>query len=200
MELDTLLMTPGPVALDADVLRAGAMPLRHHRTADFAPIYAECVRLLKKFLATSQHLYLTTSSGTGGMEMAIANLFHTGEKVISVETGAFGERFTRMAQAFRLNVVPLSCPWGHRVSLEDIDRILTEHPDAKGITITFNETSTGVKNDLEAIGKLLKDRDVLFITDGVSGIGALPFKMDDWHVDCAITASQKGFLAPPESA
>lgn len=197
MELDTLLMTPGPVTLDSSVLLAGAMPLKHHRTKDFEPIYSDCVRLLKKFFYTKQSLYLTTSSGTGGMETAIANLFHEGETILTVETGFFGERFTKIAQSFKLNPIPLKCEDGKGVRVEQIKEMLDKHPEIVGVTVTFNETSTGLVNDLESIGELLHERDVLFITDGVSGIGALPFKMDDWHVDVAVSASQKGFLAPP---
>ncbi len=197
MNQDVLLMTPGPVTLDSEILLAGAQPLRHHRTNDFAPLYADCVARLKRLFKTKHHLFLTHSSGTGGMETAIANLFHPGEKVLTVETGAFGERFTQIAKAFRLEAVPLKYPWGHGAKVEDIERMLKQHPDIKGVTVTFNETSTGVHNKLEPIGKLLHDRGVLFITDGVSGIGALPFDMDGWHVDCAVSASQKGFLAPP---
>jgi aspartate aminotransferase-like enzyme len=194
---DLLLMTPGPVALDAEVLLAGAQPLQHHRTTDFSPIYADCVTRLKRLFKTEKELFLTTSSGTGVMETAIANLFQPGEQILSVETGAFGERFSQIGKAFQLAVIPLRYPWGHRAKPEDIVSMLDKHPQIKGITVTFNETSTGVKNDLAAIGKVLKGRDVLFITDGVSGIGALPFEMDAWNIDCAISASQKGFLAPP---
>lgn len=197
MELDTLLMTPGPVTLDSDVLIAGAKPLKHHRTKDFEPIYSECVRLLKKFFYTKQSLYLTTSSGTGGMETAIANLFNEGETILTVETGFFGERFTKIAKSFKLNPIPLTCEDGKGVRVDQIEEMLDKHPEITGVTVTFNETSTGLRNDIEAIGKLLHERDILFITDGVSGIGALPFKMDDWHVDVAVSASQKGFLAPP---
>lgn len=197
MELDTLLMTPGPVHLDSDILLAGARPLRHHRTNDFAPVYTDCVNLLKKFFGTKHHLYLTTSSGTGGMETAIANLFNEGETVLTVQTGVFGVRFTKICEAFRLKTVVLECEDGKRVTVEQIAAALEKHPEISGVTVTFNETSTGICNDIQAIGNFLKDKGKIFITDGVSGIGALPFKMDEWHVDVAVSASQKGFLAPP---
>lgn len=197
MELDTLLMTPGPVHLDSEILLAGARPLRHHRTNDFAPVYKDCVTLLKKFFGTSYHLYLTTSSGTGGMETAIANLFNEGETVLTVQTGVFGVRFTKICEAFRLKTIVLECEDGKRVTVEQIAAALEKNPEIAGITVTFNETSTGICNDIEAIGNFLKDKGKIFITDGVSGIGALPFKMDEWHVDVAVSASQKGFLAPP---
>ncbi|NLF95562.1 MAG: alanine--glyoxylate aminotransferase family protein [Candidatus Riflebacteria bacterium] len=197
MEIDTLLMTPGPVHLDAEVTLAGARALTHHRTNDFAPVYTECVTLLKKFFGTTQKLYLTTSSGTGAMETAIANLFNEGETVLTVQTGVFGVRFTRICEAFRLKTVVLACEDGKRVTVEQIAAALEKNPEISGVTVTFNETSTGIRNDIEAIGKFLKDKGKIFITDGVSGIGALPFKMDEWHVDVAVSASQKGFLAPP---
>ena len=197
MQLDTVLMTPGPVQMSSDVLLAGAQPLKHHRTADFGPIYAETVKLCKKFFGTNQELFLTTSSGTGAMETAIANFFNPGDKILTVQTGVFGERFTKIAQAYRLEPVVIACEDGKRVQLEQIKQAISENPDIKGITVTFNETSTGIRNHIQEIGEFLKDKDVLFITDGVSGIGALPFKMDEWHVDVAVSASQKGFLAPP---
>ena len=197
MEIDTLLMTPGPVHLDAEVTLAGARALTHHRTNDFAPVYTECVTLLKKFFGTTQKLYLTTSSGTGAMETAIANLFNEGETVLTVQTGVFGVRFTKICEAFRLKTVVLACEDGKRVTVEQIAAALEKNPEISGVTVTFNETSTGIRNDIEAIGKFLKDKGKIFITDGVSGIGALPFKMDEWHVDVAVSASQKGFLAPP---
>ncbi len=197
MEIDTLLMTPGPVHLDAEVTLAGARALTHHRTNDFAPVYTECVTLLKKFFGTTQKLYLTTSSGTGAMETAIANLFNEGETVLTVQTGVFGVRFTKICEAFRLKTVVLPCEDGKRVTVEQIAAALEKNPEISGVTVTFNETSTGIRNDIEAIGKFLKDKGKIFITDGVSGIGALPFKMDEWHVDVAVSASQKGFLAPP---
>ncbi|GAB4272492.1 MAG: serine-pyruvate aminotransferase [Candidatus Rifleibacteriota bacterium] len=197
MELDTLLMTPGPVHLDSEILLAGSRPLRHHRTTDFSPIYTDCVERLKKIFGTSQKLYLTTSSGTGAMETAIANLFHEGETILTVDTGIFGQRFAKIAEAFRLKVVNLKCPDGKRVRVEQIAEMLEKHPEIAGITVTFNETSTGVRNDVKAIGEFLKDKNKIFITDGVSGIGALPFEMDNWHIDVAVSASQKGFLSPP---
>ncbi len=197
MELDTLLMTPGPVHLDSEVLLAGARPLSHHRTTDFSPIYEDCVRRLKKFFGTSQRLYLTTSSGTGVMETAIANLFNDGETVLCVDTGIFGQRFARIAEAFRLKVVTIKCEDGKRARVEQIAEALEKHPEIAGVTVTFNETSTGIWNDVKSIGEYLKDKNRIFITDGVSGIGALPFKMDEWHVDVAVSASQKGFLTPP---
>jgi len=197
MDRDVLLMTPGPVELDSEILLAGAQPLRHHRTTDFSPIYTDCVERLKKIFKTKGELYLTLSSGTGVMETAIANMFNQGETILTVETGSFGERFTQIAKAFKLNVIPLKYQWGHRAKVEDIARMLDAHPSITGVTVTFNETSTGVHNDLKSIGKLLHERDKLFITDGVSGIAALPFDMDGWHVDVALSASQKGFLTPP---
>ena len=197
MEIDTLLMTPGPVHLDADVMLAGARALTHHRTNDFAPVYTECVTLLKKFFGTTQKLYLTTSSGTGAMETAIANLFNDGETVLTVQTGVFGVRFTKICEAFRLKTVVLACEDGKGVTVEQIATALEKNPEIAGVTVTFNETSTGIRNNIEAIGNFLQDKGKIFITDGVSGIGALPFKMDEWHVDVALSASQKGFLAPP---
>jgi aspartate aminotransferase-like enzyme len=131
------------------------------------------------------------------MDTSIANLFHEGETVLTVQTGVFGTRFTRICEAFRLKTVVIACEDGKGVTVDQIAQALEQHPEITGVTVTFNETSTGIRNDIDAIGNFLKDKGKIFITDGVSGIGALPFKMDEWHVDVAVSASQKGFLAPP---
>lgn len=190
-------MTPGPVQLDSDILLAGARPLSHHRTTDFSPIYTDCVKRLKKIFGTKHHLYLTTSSGTGAMETAIANLFNEGETILCVDTGIFGQRFVKIAKSYRLKPVVIKCEDGKQVRIEQIAEALEKHPEIVGVAVTFNETSTGIMNDVKAIGEFLKDKDKLFIIDGISAIGALPFKMDDWYIDVAVSASQKGFLSPP---
>jgi aspartate aminotransferase-like enzyme len=169
----------------------------HHRTTDISPVYEDCVARLKRIFATDKKLYLTTSSGTGAMETAIANLFNEGETVLCVDTGVFGLRFAEIAEAFRLKVILLKCEDGKRVRVEQISQALEKHPEIAGITVTFNETSTGIRNDIEEIGKFLKDKNKIFIIDGVSGIGALEFKMDEWGIDVAVSGSQKGFLSPP---
>ena len=110
---ETLLMTPGPVQIDHETMIAGASPLLHHRTTDFSPIYTECIDLLKKFMGVKGNLFMTTSSGTGAMETAIANLFNEGETVLNIVTGVFGVRFTQICQAFRLNTVVLKAEDGN---------------------------------------------------------------------------------------
>ena len=195
--VETLLMTPGPVHLDSETMLAGAATLLHHRTSDFSPIYSECLNLLKKFIGVKNNLFLTTSSGTGAMETAIANLFNEGETILNIQTGVFGVRFTQICQAFNLKTVELKCADGKAVTIDEIANALKEHPEITGVTVTFNETSTGVCNDIEAIGNFLKDKNIFLVVDGVSGLGALPYDHDKWHVDATVTASQKGFLAPP---
>ena len=131
------------------------------------------------------------------METAIANLFNEGETILNIQTGVFGVRFTQICQAFNLKTVELKCADGKAVTVEEIAQALKEHPEITGVTVTFNETSTGVCNDIESIGNFLKDKNVFLVVDGVSGLGALPYDHDKWHVDATVTASQKGFLAPP---
>lgn len=195
--INTLLMTPGPVHLDPEIMLAGANPLRHHRTGDFTPFYNEVLRRLKSFIGVSERLFLITSSGTGAMETAIANLFNEGETILNVQTGVFGVRFTKICEAYRLKTIALKCGDGKAVTVEQIEAALKEHPEISGVTVTFNETSTGICNDIEAIGNYLNGKGKYLVVDGVSGLGALPYNHDKWHVDATVGASQKGFLAPP---
>lgn len=195
--IETLLMTPGPVHVDAETMLAGAQTLLHHRTSDFSPIYSECLTLLKKFIGVKNNLFMTTSSGTGAMETAIANLFNEGETVLNIVTGVFGVRFTQICEAFRLKTVVLKAEDGKAITVAQIANALKEHPEITGVTVTFNETSTGVVNDIKAIGEFLKDKNVMLVVDGVSALGAIPYNHDEYYVDATCTASQKGFLCPP---
>ena len=164
--IETLLMTPGPVHVDAETMLAGAQTLLHHRTTDFSPIYSECLTLLKKFIGVKNNLFMTTSSGTGAMETAIANLFNEGETVLNIVTGVFGVRFTQICEAFRLKTVVLKAEDGKAITVAQIANALKEHPEITGVTVTFNETSTGVVNDIKAIGEFLKDKNVMLVVDG----------------------------------
>lgn len=190
-------MTPGPVQLDSATMLACANPLLHHRTADFSPVYSECLELLKEFIGVKNELFMITSSGTGAMETAIANFFNEGETVLNVVTGVFGVRFQQICKSYGLKTITLKAVDGYRIEVEQLAEVFKEHPEIAGVTVTFNETSTGVVNDIKAIGEFLKDKNVMFVVDGVSGVGALPYNHDDYFVDVTCTASQKGFLCPP---
>ncbi|HDQ25666.1 MAG TPA: alanine--glyoxylate aminotransferase family protein [bacterium] len=191
------IMAPGPTEVPPEVLAEAAKPVMHHRTPQFRKILTEALENMQYVLGTTRHVYLMASSGTGAMEAAMANTVSAGDKVIVGSIGAFGERWENLAKAYGANIVKLAPEWGYALNPADIKKALDENPDAVGLFIQLNETSTGVYNDIEAIGKLTAGHKALLVVDGISGIGAQPFYMDKWGVDVIVVGSQKGLMIPP---
>ena len=192
------LMTPGPTPVPAEVMLKMAAPIIHHRTPDFSAAFAEAIVNLKYVFQTSGDVLLFASSGTGVMESAIVNCFCAGDTVIVCRNGKFGDRQKKIAEVYGLNVVDLQYGWTEVVRPADIAAALAEHPEARGVIVTQSETSTGVLNDVEAIGKIVGPlEDVVLIVDSITGIGAVECKTDEWGLDVVMTGSQKGLMLPP---
>jgi len=112
--------------------------------------------------------------------------------------GKFGDRQKLIAETYGLTVVDLEYAWTEVVRPADVEAALAEHPEARGVIVTQSETSSGVLNDVEAIGKLVKPLDdVVLIVDSITGIGAVECKTDEWGLDVVMTGSQKGLMLPP---
>src|ERR1700704_2638130 len=152
---------------------------------------------LKWAFPTKNDILIFPASGTGGLESAVANLLPPGERIIVVTIGAFGDRFADLGEAFGAQVIRYAPPWGEAADPQDLDELLGQEPDVASVLITHNETSTGVTNRLQALAEVVKRRQRLLVVDGVSSIGSIELPVDDWGVDVAITASQKGWMLPP---
>lgn len=190
------VMTPGPVPISNEVLIEHGRPLMHHRSPEFSKIFTEVTEKLKKFMQTENDVLVLTSSGTGAMEAAVVNAFSTGDKVLVVNVGNFGERFKKISAKFGLEVLALDYEWGEAADPADIKKMLDENPDIKGVMIQQSETSTGVLNDIEAVAKVVKNYPALLIVDAISGIGASELKVDEWGLDIVCGGSQKAVSAP----
>lgn len=193
------LRVPGPTPVPDSVARAGARAMVNHRGPEFAISMAEIAERLKPFFGTYQEPLVLTGSGTGALEAAVVNVLSPADEILGVTIGVFGDRFAAIAEAFGANVHRLQGEWGTAVSPDVIAHAVAENPRLKAVLLTHNETSTGVTNDVAAIAALIRASrpDLLILVDGVSSIGALPFQMDGWDVDVAITGSQKAWMSPP---
>ncbi len=192
------LMTPGPTPVPSEVLLAQARPAIHHRTPDFSAALMEAVNGLKYVFQTENDVLITGSSGTGVMESSISNCFCAGDTIIVTHNGKFGERMTQISEAYGLNVIDMAFEWTEVVSPQAVADALKANPEARGVVVTQSETSSGVLNDIETIGKIVADYpDCVFIVDSITGIGAVDCKTDEWGLDVVMTGSQKGLMLPP---
>jgi aspartate aminotransferase-like enzyme len=196
MERPEILMTPGPTPVPPEVLLAQGSPLVYHRGPGYGALLREVTDGLKAMLKTRADVLMFTSSGTGGLESAVANLFSPGDRVVVPVAGYFGDRFARIAEAFNLDVRRVEYDWGREARAEDVAAALAEAP-AKGVLAQHSETSTGVIHDIEAIGAVSREAGALFVVDVISSLGAVPYEGDAWQVDVAVGGSQKALGATP---
>lgn len=191
------LMIPGPTPVPPAVTAAISMPVIGHRTENFAQMHEKIVKKVQKVFQTKNDIFILTNTGTGALETAIANTVSPGDKVLALITGNFGERFAKIARAYGGEVIEVNFGYGNDVDLEVVKEKLGEYSDVKVVLATQNETSTGVCNDIEGIGALVAKTPALLLVDGVSGVGGIEIKVDEWGVDMLCTASQKAFMLPP---
>ena len=197
MTFQTQLRIPGPTPLPERVVRAMSRPMIDHRGPEFAAILSEVTQGAKRVFKTKHDLLLLTSSGTGGLESAVANLVSPGDEVVVALCGNFGERFAALAAAYGADVVRLEFEWGQPVDPDDLAQVLERHPRAKVVLLTHNETSTGLTNPLRELARVARDADRIVVVDGVSSISSIAIETDAWGVDVAVSGSQKGWMAPP---
>ncbi|MEI7904931.1 MAG: alanine--glyoxylate aminotransferase family protein [Candidatus Firestonebacteria bacterium] len=191
------IMSPGPVEIPPTVLAVAALPIIHHRTPEYRKAFAEVNEGLKYIFHTKNDIVIFPAAGTGGMESAIVNLLSPGDKIIVAAIGQFGERWAKIAEAYGVNVIKLFAEWGEETDPEKLKDELSKNKDVKAVYTTLSETSTGVENNIEALGKVVSGTEAVFVVDAVSGMGAIKFKTDEWGVDIAVVGAQKGMMVPP---
>ncbi len=197
--IDTNLRIPGPTSLPDDVREAGSRQMINHRGPEFGAILARVERRIKPFFGTTRQVFFLTSSGSGGLEAAIVNTLSPGDRVLGIAIGAFGERFAKIAQIYGADVTRLDVEWGRAADPAMVRAALRANPGYKAVLVTHNETSTGVMNPLAEIAAAVhaESPDTLILVDAVSGLGGVPFEMDEWGLDVVMTASQKTWMSAP---
>jgi aspartate aminotransferase-like enzyme len=193
----TRLYTPGPTPLLPAAQFAMAAADIHHRTAEFRAMYTRVLAQLKDFVGTTNDVLILASSGTGAMEASVSNLTSPGDRVLVLTAGKFGERWTGITKAFGCEVDVVSAPYGGTFTLEQVKAALKL--ETRVVLVQATESSTGVRHDVEGIGKLLKDAksEALFVVDAITGLGTTPLDMDAWGIDVLIGGSQKALMIPP---
>ena len=195
------LNVPGPTNVPDRILNVMHVPMEDHRNPNFPkltlPIFEQLKRL---FRTTTGQAFIFPSSGTGSWEAVLTNTLSLNDKVLSSRFGQFSTLWIDLAQRVGLDVVIQDEEWGTGASPERIGEALAADKghEIKAVMVVQNETATGVTSDIAAIRKAMDaaGHPALLFVDGVSSIGSLDFRMDDWKVDGAITGSQKGLMLP----
>ncbi len=195
------LFVPGPTNIPERIRRAMDVPLEDHRAGDFPDFTLPLFEDLKKIFRTERgKVFVFPSSGSGGWEAAITNTLSPGDAVLAARYGQFSHLWADLCRRHGMDVELIETPWGEGVPLERYAEILAADKAhrIRMVLVTHNETATGVTSDLAAVRRVLDDagHPALLAIDGVSSIGSIEFRMDDWGVDLAVSGSQKGLMLP----
>jgi alanine-glyoxylate transaminase / serine-glyoxylate transaminase / serine-pyruvate transaminase len=193
-----VLLGPGPSNVHPRVLAALGMPLVGHLDPVFIQMMEETKQLLRKTFCTTNELTIPISAtGSAGMEACLVNLLEPGDTAIIGVNGVFGTRMVDIVERIGAKPVQVEAPWGRIVEPGFVSIALNENPRAKLVAIVHAETSTGVWQPLEEIGRQVREAGSLFVVDCVTSLGGCPLRVDDWLIDAAYSGTQKCLSCPP---
>ena len=201
MSFQNPVFIPGPTNIPESLRKACDMPTIDHRSPLFGNILHPARQGVQQILkSTSAEIFIFPATGTGGWETALTNCLSEGDKVLAARNGMFSHKWIDMCQRHKLDVEIVETPWGDGLPADRYAEILAADKThrIKAVLATHNETATGVKSDIAAVRKALDDagHPALLFVDGVSSIGSMDFRFDEWGVDVAVAGSQKGFMLP----
>ncbi len=193
------LFIPGPTNIPDRLRNAMHIQTRDHRAPDFVETFAPVLEDTKKVFGTTEGTVITfPASGTGGWEAAVCNTLSPGDKVLVARYGMFSHRWIDLCERHGLDVQIIECPWGSGAPADRFEAALSADSghEIKAVLVTHNETATGVKSDIAAVRAAMDaaSHPAMLFVDCVSSLASMPFEMDAWGVDIAVSGSQKGFM------
>jgi alanine-glyoxylate transaminase/serine-glyoxylate transaminase/serine-pyruvate transaminase len=195
------LHIPGPSPIPDRILRAIAMPIIDHRSAEFAKLGKEVLEGCKTIFKTEQPVVIYPASGTGAWEAAIVNTLSPGDTVLMAETGHFATLWRQIAARFGITVDFIPGDWRHGADPAAIEARLVEDKahKIKAVMVVHNETSTGSTSRIAEIRKAIDaaGHNALFMVDTISSLASVDYRHDEWQVDVTVSGSQKGLMLPP---
>ncbi len=195
---ERILMGPGPSNVSGAVYEALSTPIIGHLDPDFLAMMDETGEMLRAVFQTRNRLTIPMSgTGSSGMETAFVNTIDPGDTVLIGVNGVFGERMCDVASRCGARTVRVEAGWGDIIEPDAFISALKQNPEAKVAAIVHAETSTGVRQPLEEIGKYTERTDTIFLVDAVTSLAGCELRVDDWGVDICYSGTQKCLSVPP---
>ena len=193
-----VLLGPGPSTVHPRVLQALSLPVMGHLDPTFFQVMDDVCEMLRMVFHTTNFMTVPISStGTGAMETACANIIEPGDSMLVCRNGYFGIRLADIAERCGATVHVMDTPWGKAVDPQMLKDELKKHPGLKAVGVVHAETSTGVLSDMKELVDVIHEPGALAIVDAVTSLGGHEVRMDDWGIDVCYSATQKCLGAPP---
>src|ERR1700744_4684871 len=195
------LAIPGPTNMPDDVLRAMHRPALDIYSREMVEMTAGLLGDLTKLFATKGQSYIYIANGHGDWEATLSNVLSRGDKVLVLESGRFAINWGNAAAAMGAEVEALKGDYRRAVRPAEVEQRLRQDKNhsIKAVLVVQVDTASAAYNDIEAIGKVIKStgHPALYMVDAVASLGCMPFEMDAWGIDVAMSGSQKGLMTPP---
>jgi len=192
------LFTPGPTPLLMEAQARTLTATLHHRTEAFRQLMRETLENLKYFFDTQNDVLMFSSSGTGAMEGAFANLLSPGDRVLIGTAGKFGERWLELAKAYGVEAVKVEAPYGHPLDIGEMEARLKADGPFRAVFVQATESSTGVRHDVTTLGALVRGYpETCLVVDAITGLGTTDLRPDESGLDVVLGGSQKALMVPP---
>ena len=195
------LQVPGPTNIPDRVLQAMAFPAMDHRGPDFQNLSFNVLKKIKLIFKSEDPVVIFPSAGTGAMEASLANTLSEGDKILMFETGHFATEWCQAARRYKLDVDFVPGDWRTGADPKIVEKKLSEdkNHEIKAVLVTHNETSTGIKSQVEEVRKAIDSTNhpALFMVDTISSLGSYNYDHQKWKVDVTVGGSQKGLMCPP---
>ena len=195
------LAIPGPTNMPDQVLQAMHRPALDIYSDQMVDLTDSLLRDLSKLFATTGRSYIHIANGHGAWESALSNVLSRGDKILVLESGRFAIGWGNAAAAMGAEIEVLKGDWRRAVRSNEVEARLRQDKDhaIKAILVVQVDTASGAVNDIEEIGKAIKaaGHPALYMVDAVASLGCMPFEMDAWGIDVAMSGSQKGLMTPP---
>ena len=189
---------PGPTWVRPELLQEMTRPMIGHRSAEFRDLFLRITTNLKPLFNTTQDTLVATCTGTALLEAALVNSVQ--RRVLVTTCGAFSERWHSIAGSLGMEVDQLDAGWGKAIDPDQLrTHLRSRHGHYDVVTLTHNETSTGLTNDIATLSRVIRDEspEALILVDAVSSLGGIPLRFDEWGLDICIASVQKGLALPP---
>lgn len=196
MDEARLLLIPGPVTVADEVREALSRPVPAHYGPAWTATYRRLQERLARLFGTGGNVFLLFGPGSAGIEMAFASTLARGDEVVIASNGSFGERLITVAEAVGLTVHPLRVDGQRPVRREAVEGALAAHPNARAFAVVHVETSIGLRNPVEELCPVARDRGVLTLVDAVASLGGVELQMDAWGIDLCVSVVNKALAAP----
>ncbi len=188
-----VLFNPGPVLTSPRVKSALVHHDVCHRDTDYSVVLRRLQRKLRRVCrgGPEHDIVPLSGSGTAAMEATLSSCVPADGKLLVISNGAFGERFTEIAEVHRIQTVHLKYEWGQLMDTGDIARALDQDEDIVAVIMCHHETSVGILNPVQEVGNLCRSRDKMFFVDAVSSLGGEDIDVRRDKIDVLISSANK---------